>query len=105
VADIVQQRGGEHGGAFLFTDVVFGLELVENAMGQMKRAQTVGKARMLRALVSKEADAELADAAQALKLGRVDQSDEQLPAGRIGSEANYIMDRIPVYFFDDGECS
>ena len=105
VTDVVQQRGGQYGGAFFFADVIFRLKLIKNTMGQMKRAEAVGKARMLRALVSKKADAELTDAAQALKLGRIDQTDEQLPAGGIGSEANYVMDRIPVYFFDDGGCS
>ena len=55
---------------------------------------------MLRALISEIADAELADAAQALKLGRVDQSNEQLPAGRIGREPNYVMNRITVDLSD-----
>jgi hypothetical protein len=43
--------------------------------------------------------AELFDAAHSLKLGRVDEADEQLALGRIGFEADDVMNRIAVYFF------
>lgn len=66
----------------------------------MKRAEAVGEARMLGALISEKADAELPDAPQALEFGGVDQANQKFSFGRPGGEADDIVNRIPVYLFD-----
>ncbi len=64
----------------------------------MQRAQGMRKARMLRRLVCKKRESELFDAPQALKLRRVNQSNEQLSGGCVGFEPNDIVNRIAVNF-------
>ena len=50
-------------------------------------------------LIGKIREAELADSAEALKLGRIDQPDDQLSLTGIRVYANDIVDRIPVNAF------
>jgi hypothetical protein len=65
----------------------------------MKGAEAVGEPRMLRALVSEMRQAKLADAAQALELGGIDQADKQLALVRIGPETNDVVNGIAVDLF------
>jgi len=66
----------------------------------VERAEAVGKARMFGALVCEISYAKLPDAAQALEFGGVDQANKKFSFGRIGGEADNIVNRIPVYLFD-----
>jgi hypothetical protein len=64
----------------------------------MKRAQRMRKARMLRRLIGKMRQTELANAPQTLKFGGVDQPDKQPSCLRIGLETNDVVNRIAVNF-------
>jgi len=57
------------------------------------------KARMLRPLVGKMRQSELAHAPQTLEFRRVDQANEQFSFRRIGLEPNDIVNRIAINFF------
>jgi hypothetical protein len=57
----------------------------------VKRAQAVGKARMLSPLVGEKTDTQLPDTAQALKLRGVDKADQEPAFVRICREADYVM--------------
>ena len=65
----------------------------------MKGAERVCEARMFRALIGIEAQAELLDASQSLKLARVDQTHHQLAFIGIGAKANDVVDRIAIDSF------
>ncbi len=52
---------------------------------------------MLGRLIGKIREAELADPPQTLKLGRVDERDDEPPLIRIGIDTNDVMNRIAVY--------
>ena len=54
---------------------------------------------MLRALIGVEREAQLLDAAQALKLWRVDQIDHQTPLARVCAQANDVVDGIAIDAF------
>src|SRR6266581_4419151 len=75
VTDIVQQSGGLRGRAIFGADLVTVTQAIENAGHQMQGAQAVSEARMFGALIGIKAQAELLDAPQTLKLGRIDQTD------------------------------
>lgn len=99
VADIMQQSRRQHSRSLPGWDLIFRLKFIEDANGQMKRAEAVRETGMLCPLVGKKADAELPDAPQTLKFRSVYQADKQTPLGVVRAEANDIVNRIPVYFF------
>jgi len=100
MADIVQQGRRQNRVTLLVRYTVFRLKFIEDAVGQVKRAEAVGKARMFGALISEKTDAKLPDTAKPLKFGSIDQSNKQLSASGIGRKTYYVVNRIPVYFFD-----
>jgi hypothetical protein len=59
---------------------------------------------MLGALISVQTQTELLDAAQALKLGRVDQAHHQLAFVSVRAKANDVMNRISIYTFSHHLC-
>jgi hypothetical protein len=65
----------------------------------MKRTQTMRKPRMLRRLICKMRESELANTAQTLKLRRINQTNQQFALIRIGFETNNIVNRISVNSF------
>jgi len=74
MAHVVEQRCGPGRGAIVFVDGIFFAQPIQHPTHQVKGAKRVGEARMLRSLVGVEAQSELFDAAQPLKLRRVDQA-------------------------------
>lgn len=64
----------------------------------MKRAERMRKAGMFGRLIRKIGQSELPDAAQTLKLSRIDQPDKQFSLVRIGFEANDVVNGIAVNF-------
>ena len=78
-------------------------QATENTRHQVKHAERVREARMLCALIGVEGQTQLLDAAQALKLRRVNQTRHQLPCVRVRAKANDVVDRVAVDAF--GHCS
>ncbi len=96
VAHVVQQRGGPgHRPRLLVHRSADLAEAAQNALHDMQRAQAVTEARVLGAVVRPEGRAQLANAAQALELRRVDQI--QQPAMPHDDEA---VHGIHERFFD-----
>src|SRR5262245_36567411 len=91
VPDVMQQSGGQDGGPLIRGNIVFRLQFVENAQGEMQCAEAVRKTRVLGSLIGQKSDAKLSYPAQALKFGRVYQTHQKLTFGVIGSKADYIM--------------
>src|SRR6266702_8672064 len=77
VTDIVEKSGGLGGRSIFGADLVALTQAIENAGHQMQGAQAVSEARMFGALIGIKAQTELLDAPQTLKLGRIDQTDQQ----------------------------
>ena len=78
-----------------------GFEAFEDARDDPQNADRVGGARMLGARIGGEGHAELADAAQALEFGRVNQREQDLILARAGVEDDLVIDRIAEEFFPD----
>src|SRR5882762_7169994 len=95
----MKQRSRACGGMVLNVDYVFFAETVEHASHQVKGAERMCEARMFRALIGVEAQAELLDASQSLKLSRVDQTHHQFAFATVGAKANDVMDRIAIDSF------
>jgi hypothetical protein len=55
--------------------------------------------RMLRRLIGKMRESELANPPQTLKFRRINEPDKQLSCRRIGFQTNDIVNRIAVNFF------
>ena len=66
-------------------------KVVENPAGKAHHAQAVGKSGVLGTRISDIADAELANATQALKLGRIDEVEK---VGLIRTKIDQAMNRI-----------
>src|SRR5438105_3696199 len=105
VTRVVQERGGARGGAGLVVDVVLLCEAVEDARHQMERAERVREARVLRALIGEEGEAELFDAPEALELEGVYEAHHQAAFVSVGAEADDIVDGIAVDALAHGEGS
>ena len=99
VTHVVQKRGRARRRAILFADRVIFAEPVEHARDEMEHAKRVREAGVFRALIGVEREAELLDAAQALKLRRVDEAHEQLPFARVGAQADDVVDGVAVDAF------
>jgi hypothetical protein len=65
----------------------------------VKYAERVCEARVFRALICEEREAELLDAAQALKLRGVNQAHDQLPIARIRAKTNDVVDGVAINAF------
>ena len=95
MADVVKQRRNPRSDSIVGIDLVAVTEPIENARHQMRRTETVGKARVLRALVRVQSQSQLFDSPQTLKLRRVDQPNYQ-PALGVIAQRNDVVDRVAV---------
>src|SRR5205085_484391 len=105
VTRVVQERGGARGGAGLGVDVVLLCEAVEDARHRTERAERVREARVLRALIGEEGEAELFDAAESLELEGVYEAHHQSAFVRVGAEADDVVDGVAVDALAHGEGS
>ena len=99
MAHVVEQGRGARGGAILIADVVSFAEPIQHPAHQVEGAERVCKARVFRALISVESEAELFDASQSLKFRRVDQTHHQLAFDRVGAKTNDVVNRIAIDSF------
>ena len=96
VPEIMQQSAGATDDAGLRADLVMRAEQVQGPRHQVHNADGMRKAAVFRALVSEQRDAELFDAAQTLKLCRIDQHDDQAIIRQRFIERDDIVERVPI---------
>jgi hypothetical protein len=94
VAEIVKQRGGGRVKGEFGIDGVHAREAVDDAPRQMTRADRVREAAVLGALKGVMREPELADAAETLHLGRIDQADEESILRRVLVELDQAVEGI-----------
>src|SRR6478672_2858465 len=99
VPNIVQQCSSACCNSILRINGVAFTKSIEHPSHQMESAERMSEARMFCALISEQSEAELLDATQSLKVGRVDQLHHQLAFVRFGSKANYVVNGIAVDTF------
>ena len=75
------------------------LELGKRPRREVHRSETVREPRMFGTLIGEMREPELADPAQPLKLGGIDQSDKKPALVGVGFEANDVVNGIPVNLF------
>ena len=95
MSDIMKQCRGARGRAILRSQVGIS-QSIQDARHQVQRAETVSKARVLSALIGIQTQTKLLDAAQTLKLSRVDQTDHQLLLGGVVTQSDDVVNRIAV---------
>src|SRR5215212_6049513 len=99
MAHVVKQSGCTCSNSILGIDCVSFTQSIEHARHEMKCAERMSEARMLRALVRVETKTELFDAAQALKLGSINQSHHQLAFVGISLQTDDIVNWIAIDAF------
>ena len=96
VADVVQQCRNANGGLGLGRDIVLEPEFGDHPGREVKRTERVREPGMLGSLISKIGKSELSDTPQPLKLGCIDQRNDELTLVRICIDADYVMNRIAI---------
>ena len=94
MAQIMRERSGETDRLIFFVDVERTTKLFENPPGRLHHAEAVAVSRMIRARIRQRRHAELADAAQALELGAVEQLEQQRIGRPFQAERDHVMHRI-----------
>ena len=90
VADVMKQRRGDHDQPLLVVD----LELMRHASRDVGDTERVGEARVLRAMIDEVGEAKLADEAQSLHLGAVDQRAEDAPDVGLRFPRDNVVDGV-----------
>jgi hypothetical protein len=94
VAYVMNQGGGKQRrtSSIDMLIVADGCEMLEGLLHQMKHAQTVGQAVVVRTRIGQVADAKLVDAPKALYLGRIEKAKQ--PLIPISIDADVVVQRV-----------
>ena len=104
VAQVVQQGGDEADRFLLGVDGEGGPQLVQDPPGRLHHAQAVAVAAVVGAGVGEAGQAELADAAQPLELGGVEQAEQQRVRRPLRAEGDHVVDRVADDLFGHNRC-
>src|SRR5882724_3513081 len=102
MAHVMKQGGRPCRRAVLFVDAMLFAEAIQHPTHQMKCAKRMSKARVFRALVGVEPEAQLLDASQPLKLRCVDQVHDQGAFVVVGAKPNDVVNWIAIDSFRHG---